>query len=138
MNDPYKPPARDVAPEANPQSLSLLWNPIHWIVLITALLVFESAWLTYAGEELPENTWRLWALLFGVFLAWWVHTDRRSRQIGVPFEFDAAVVFFWPIVLPYYLYRSRGRWGLLLGASSWLLFALPTLVAWAMYFALPE
>ena len=35
----------------------------------------------------------------------------------MPYEFEAFVMFSWPITLPYYLYRTR-RWkGLLMGVE---------------------
>ena len=51
--------------------------------------------------------------------------DRRKRGLRVPHEFDTFVFFAWPAVVPYYLYRSRGRRGLLLGAGIWALYIAP-------------
>jgi hypothetical protein len=47
----------------------------------------------------------------------------------MPFEFEAFVVFLWPIVLPFYLYRTRGWHGLLLGAGLWALYLVPAIAA---------
>jgi len=42
-----------------------------------------------------------------------LRSDRKARNFSVPFEFDAFVFFAWPLVLPWYFYRSRGKRGLL-------------------------
>jgi len=57
-----------------------------------------------------------------------VFEDRRKRGFRVPFEFDAFVFFAWPIVVPYYLYRTRGARGLLLAAGFYALVILPLVV----------
>jgi len=51
--------------------------------------------------------------------------DRRARAFDVPFEFDAFVFWAWPVVVPYYLYRSRGGRGLLLALSICGLYRVP-------------
>jgi len=49
--------------------------------------------------------------------------------MGLPFEFDAFVFFGWPVVVPYYLYRTRGKRGLILTAAVYLLFVVPTVIS---------
>jgi len=129
MSDPYKTPAAPLFTETDTTRLPLFWNPISWAVAIAALVAIESAWFAYVGEDLPAHTMRIWPFMFGLLLAWWVYSDRRARGLGMPFEFEAFVLFLWPIVLPYYLYRTRGWWGLLLGAGCWLLYLIPVLAS---------
>lgn len=138
MSDPYKPPAALLSAEADRRRLPLVWNPIAWAVVITALLAIERAWFTYVGEDLPANTARVWPFLFGVLLAWWVYSDRRVRGVGMPFEFEAFVVFLWPVAVPYYLYRTRGWWGLLLGGGFWILYLVPMLASVFVSLAVTE
>ena len=120
MSDPYLPPAAPLSAEGHQKRLPLVWNPLAWVVLITVMMAIRNTWLTYADVDSPEHTVRMWSFFFGLLLAWWVHADRRARGVGMPFEFEAFVVFLWPIALPYYLYRTRGWWGLPLGLGSWL------------------
>jgi hypothetical protein len=115
-----------------------MWSPVRWLVVLTALFAVDAGVLTFYGEDLSPTTEALWALAFALFLAWWVYSDRRARGFSAPFEFDAFVVFAWPVVVPYYLFRTRGRVGLALGASVWLLYLIPTLVAWSVYLAFGE
>lgn len=69
----------------------------------------------------------LWSLAFQLILACWVRVDRQVRGFRAPFEFDAFVFFAWPIVVPYYLYKTRGRRGLLAAASIGTLYVAPPL-----------
>ena len=102
------------------------------------MMAIEAAWFTYVGEDTPRNTNQMWAFFFGVLVAWWVYADRRARGVGMPYEFEAFVVFLWPIVLPYYLYRTRGWTGLFLGAGFWLLFLVPTVLSLLIYASVTE
>jgi hypothetical protein len=43
----------------------------------------------------------------------------------MPYEFEAFVLFLWPLALPYYPNRTRAPWGLPHGAASWLLYQMP-------------
>ena len=101
------------------------------------MMALESAWFTYVGEDTPGHTTRMWGFFLGLLLAWWVYSDRRARGVGMPFEFEAFVVFLWPVVLPYYLYRTRGWWGLMLGVGFWALYLVPS-VASLLVFAVTE
>ena len=56
---------------------------------------------------------------------WWVYFDRRRRRYHTIFEFEAFVFFAWPIVMPYYLFKTR-RWH-----------SVPIVVAWVIAFLLP-
>ena len=62
-------------------------------------------------------------------LTFWVHFDKRACGFRVPYEFDAFVFFAWSIVIPYYMYKTRAKRGLLWGAGVWGLFIAPFLAA---------
>ena len=38
----------------------------------------------------------------------WVIADARKRQRRVCYDYDSLVFFAWPIVVPVYLFRTRG------------------------------
>ena len=79
------------------------------------------------GES--ETADLLWRFEFNLILAWWVHDDRRVRGFRVPYEFDAFVFFAWPIIVPYYLYRTRRGRGLLLVTGIFGLHMMPYVIA---------
>ena len=76
----------------------------------------------------PQATALLWSLAFPTLLAIWVRMDRRGRKLGLPFEFEAFVFFGWPLVVPYYLYRTRGTRGLIIMAAIYGLYLAPMVV----------
>jgi len=65
------------------------------------------------------------ALLLGwgpaIGVAWWLAAD--SRQHRVFDAYDAGLFFYltWPLTLPWYALRTRGRAGLLLAAQLYVL-----------------
>jgi hypothetical protein len=80
-----------------------------------------------------EQTRVLWTILFGLILTWWVYADRSGRDFRLPFEFEYFVLFAWPVVVPYYLYR-RSRWrGLLFGLGILGLYFVPYLASAIVY-----
>ena len=100
--------------------------------MIILTLIFSAALAVLALQHLnmPTESERLWSLFTQLFVACWVYLDRRDRHLSLPFEFDAFVLFAWPLVLPYYLYKSRGtRRGILLTAFIFALVLVPKLVA---------
>ena len=112
---------------------TMIWNPLLWLAAIAALFAVDAAVLQYSGEEISRSSQRVWGFAFGLLLAWWVIRDMRARSAPAPYEFGAFVLFAWPLVVPYYLYRTRGRKGLLLGVGIWMLFATPLLATIAVY-----
>jgi hypothetical protein len=77
----------------------------------------------------PEASNGLYFILFGLFLTWWVRIDRRARGFGAPYDFDYFVFFAWPLMVPYYLYRTRGWKGILFGVGMCGLCIAPYVVA---------
>ena len=97
------------------------------LVALTAIFAAGLTALAIHRAYASDATELLWPFGFRLILGAWVYFDRRARSFSVPFEFDAFVFFAWPVVVPYYLYRSRGRRGLLLGAGIFCLYVAPAL-----------
>jgi hypothetical protein len=108
------------------------------LVLLTVIFSVGSSVLAFHGVAVPRGTGMLWSFTFQLILAFWVHFDRRVRGFKVPFEFDVFVFFAWPVLVPYYTYKTRGKQGLLLGAGVLGLFATPSLAAAIVKLALTK
>jgi hypothetical protein len=100
-----------------------------FLLILTAIYSIGLAVLASHGYRPDQQTTvLLWSLEFPTSLAIWVRLDRRNRNLNLPFEFDAFVFFGWPLFLPYYLYRTRGKMGLIIMATVYTLYILPDLM----------
>jgi hypothetical protein len=95
------------------------------LVMLTAIFALGLSVCAAYRTDRPEMTELLWTFEFRLLLTWWVLADSRARAFGVPYEFGAFVFWGWPVVVPYYLYRSRGGRGLLLALGIWGLYSVP-------------
>jgi hypothetical protein len=108
----------------NGRSLSIV-KSLTPLVALAAIFALGLSICAAYGVGNPETTELLWIFEFRLLLTCWVHADSRARVFEVPFEFDAFVFWAWPIVVPYYLYRSRGGRGFLLALGIWGLYEMP-------------
>jgi hypothetical protein len=106
-----------------------VWQCLIPLVVLTTIFTVGRSFLAVHGLGVPGAAELLWTFEFRIVLAWWVSVDRRIRGFSVPFEFDALVFFAWPFIVPYYLYRTRGRRGLFLVTGIYGLYLLPYLTA---------
>jgi hypothetical protein len=95
------------------------------LVVLTAIFSVGSSLIALHGMPERRETGMLWSLAFQLILACWVRVDRQVRGFRAPYEFDAFVFFAWPIVVPCYLYKTRGKRGLFVAAGIGGLFITP-------------
>jgi hypothetical protein len=112
-------------------------KPLIFLLVLTATYTIGLSVLAIRAvlNPPPGQSRGLWTIIFGLILTWWVYTDRGIRKFKLPFEFEYFVLFAWPIVVPYYLYRRLGGRGLLFGLGIWGLYFLPFVVAAFVYAA---
>ena len=103
----------------------------YWILLfaLTAICAVGFSFASAHGSATPETAKLLWGEEFALILTLWVRLDRLVRSFKVHYEFDTFVFFAWPFLVPYYLYRSRGRRGLLVTAGIFGLYLAPLISA---------
>ncbi len=99
------------------------------LILLTLIFTAARAVLAFDHLGMPGEPAILESLSQQLFIALWVYLDRKGRHLNLPFEFEAFVFFAWPILLPYYLVKSRGARGLLLAALFFALLILPSVLA---------
>jgi hypothetical protein len=107
----------------------LVWQCLIPLVVLTTIFTLELWFAAVHNLVAPETTQLLWDFETSLVLAWWVRIDRQIRGLSVPFEFDAFVFFAWPLLVPYYLYRTRRARGLLLAAGIYGLLLTPFITA---------
>jgi len=99
------------------------------LILLTLIITAARAVLVSHHLGMPGESASLGSVSQQLFVALWVYLDRQGRHLSLPFEFEAFVFFAWPIILPYYLVKSRGARGLLLAALFLTLLVLPSVAA---------
>lgn len=84
-------------------------KPINVIVFFAAIYYLLSSVAVYLGGYPSYEFQLLWYISNSLFIAWWVIEDKKKQNYHAPYEFGAFVFFAWLIVVPYYLWRTRGR-----------------------------
>lgn len=93
-----------------------------------------NTYLALKGYALSQSTGSLWTFTLSYIIAWGVESDRKLIRFSAPFEFSAFVFFAWPIVVPYYLFKTRGWSGLGSGIALLAAAILPDLATVAASF----
>jgi hypothetical protein len=94
--------------------------------------------LNMQGEVVSDGTDTLWAFIFAILVAVWAKKEPKQREFNAPFEFGAFLYFAWPIILPYYLIKTRGCEGWITFMGFLGLYLLPFLSGLLAYVYLTE
>ena len=97
------------------------------LILISCLYSFGQIVLNLNNEIVSDSTDTLWYLIFSVIVAVWVNKEPEKVKFEAPFEFGAFVYFAWPLILPYYLVKTRGYEGVLVFIGFLGLYLMPFL-----------
>jgi|RhiMetdeSRZDD1v2_1073273.scaffolds.fasta_scaffold239879_3 hypothetical protein len=101
-------------------------------VYSSTLSVLQAA---YAYHNVPPSTLaefiRQWGM--GLLFVWWVKADSRQTRYWPCYDFDTFLFFGWPVLLPYYLFRTRGLRGFYLVFAFLGLWSAPALAAALVY-----
>ena len=93
--------------------LSRIFSPAP--LLYTFVVITQFAYGAYVGAQLqfPEGISLIFA--FGILWAvgWWLRTDSRRRGVLSVYDLGFFLYLAWPVVMPYYLLKTRGARGLL-------------------------
>ena len=91
-------------------------NKIHWMKLSPAIafvifcLIFFPIVLVLQGPKPQVNGrasfWTGFALIY--LILWWFQSDRSDRAIQLPLDTGFLMAVLWPVVLPIYLFKTRG------------------------------
>jgi len=70
-------------------------------------LFFASA-ASRDGSGLPKRADLVSRAVLPLVIASWVMADARKRGRRLCYDYDSFVFFAWPVVLPVYLFQTRG------------------------------
>jgi hypothetical protein len=106
----------------------MLW--LYALALGTATAFSPEGGLSWRAELLSS-----WALSY--VLASWVVSDARKRRKKLYYDYDSLVFFGWPIVIPFYLFQTRG-WRALLTLLCFLAIWLVAVLMFVAIFLIRE
>jgi len=94
-------------------ALSRILSPAP--LLYSFVVISQIANGAYIGAQLPFPEGIRLIYLVGMLWAigWWLRTDSRRRGVLSVYDLGFFLYLAWPIVMPYYLVKTRGAKGLL-------------------------
>jgi hypothetical protein len=93
--------------------LSRIFSPAP--LLYTFVVITQFTYGAYLGAQLqfPEGVTVIFAIGILWAVGWWLRTDSRRRGVLSVYDLGFFLYLAWPVVMPYYLVKTRGAKGLL-------------------------
>jgi len=86
------------------------------VLLYSFSVITQFADGLYLGQQLEAPgvyTLLHWAAQLWI-IGWWLRTDSRKRGVVWVYDMGFFLCIAWPLVMPYYLVKTRGAKGLLI------------------------
>jgi hypothetical protein len=85
-------------------------------MLYALVVITQFGYGAYLGAhlEFPDGISLLFSIGILWVVGWWLRTDSRRRGVLRVYDLGFFLYLAWPIVMPYYLLKTRGAKGLLL------------------------
>jgi hypothetical protein len=93
--------------------LSRILSPAPLLYLFVVITQFAYGAYLGAQFEFPAAATLLFTVGLPWAVGWWLRTDRRRRGVLSVYDLGFFLYLAWPIVMPYYLIKTRGAKGLL-------------------------
>jgi len=93
--------------------LSRILSPT--VLLYSFVVITQFAYGIYLGRQVGAPaafTLLHWAAQLWI-IGWWLRSDSRKRGVKWVYDLGFFLCIAWPIVMPYYLVKTRGAKGLL-------------------------
>jgi hypothetical protein len=93
--------------------LSRMFSPAP--LLYSFVVITQFAYGVYLGAQLepPPAVTLLYWLGFLWAVGWWLRIDSRKRGVASVYDLGFFLYIAWPVVMPYYLVKTRGAKGFL-------------------------
>ncbi len=72
-------------------------------------------------------------LILVCLLLYWFRTDSRKTGFGIVIDMGFFIILAWPILLPYYLYKTRRLKGILIILATLFVIILPFTIAFLVF-----
>ena len=87
-------------------------SPSVWLYLFVVITQFVYG--LYAAQQIePPAAYSVLLRFAQVWtIGWWLLTDSRKRNVALVYDIGFFLYLAWPLVMPYYLIKTRGLRGL--------------------------
>jgi hypothetical protein len=86
------------------------------VLLYSFVVITQFAYGLYLGQQIETPgayTLLHWAAQLWI-IGWWLRTDSCKRGVAWVYDLGFFLCIAWPLVLPYYLFKTRGAKGFLI------------------------
>ena len=90
-----------------PKWLHEMTGPTLMLWLFAVAFGIASA-LGTDGAGMPKRAESVSSVALPFIVASWVMADARKRGRQLCYDYDSFVYFMWPVVVPVYLFQTRG------------------------------
>lgn len=89
-------------------------SPTALLYIYITLTQFAHGIYLAGDIELPPTFTLITSVGLFWIVGWWLLTDSRKRAVGWVYDIGFFLSIAWPLIMPYYLLKTRGAKGLLL------------------------
>ena len=85
------------------------------VLLYSFVVITQFGYGLYLGQQIEAPaayTLLHWAAQLWI-VGWWLRADSRKRRVAWVYDLGFFLCIAWPLVMPYYLVKTRGAKGLL-------------------------
>ena len=119
--------------------MGISMNRIPWMKLtpFISLVIFLPIWLVFVVLN-PQGYGRNYIWIIGLIyiILWWFQSDRSDRGIQLPFDAGFLMAALWPVVFPFYLFKTRGAKAFRILLLLLVIFIMSCLLAAGIYFVI--
>ena len=91
-----------------PKLFSRITFPSLVVLVIVAINQTAAGFYQATGAESPPLSDLLGKISLFWGLGWWIRDDSRKRQFAWVYDLGFFLYLAWPVVTPYYLFKTRG------------------------------
>ena len=91
-----------------PKLLSRITFPSLVVLLTVAINQTATGFYRATGTESPPLSDLLGKISLFWGLGWWIRDDSRKRHFAWVYDLGFFLYLAWPVVAPYYLFKTRG------------------------------
>jgi hypothetical protein len=93
--------------------LSRIFSPAPLLYSFVVMTQFVYGVYLGAQREFPKGMTLIYSFGLLWVIGWWLRTDSRRRGVLSVYDLGFFLYLAWPLIMPYYLVKTRGAKGLL-------------------------